>query len=169
MSYKVKLFILTFLMSLLYLCSCNSKKSDISEQIKNLRNKTINLDGSIIDSLQTSKILILIPDTGDCTPCTMQVYDWYVYKLDLEKHNINCDIIYILNDSIKLDTNVNEMIHRYSLIQVKKLSLFYSKNEELRNTPFTTFLIDKDNKIKLIGSPIDNERLWNLYKHFLTK
>lgn len=95
MIYKVKSFILILLTSLLYI-SCNNKKSDISEQIKSLRNKTINLDGSIIDTLQTSKILILVPDTGDCTPCTMQVYDWYIYKLDLKKHNINCDIIYIL-------------------------------------------------------------------------
>lgn len=82
MIYKVKSFILILLTSLLYI-SCNNKKSDISEQIKS-RNKTINLDGSIIDTLQTSKILILVPDTGDCTPCTMQVYDWYIYKLDLK-------------------------------------------------------------------------------------
>lgn len=60
MIYKVKLFILILLTSLLYI-SCNSKKSDISEQIKSLRNETINLDGSVIDTLQTSKILILVP------------------------------------------------------------------------------------------------------------
>ncbi|MCM1616509.1 hypothetical protein [Phocaeicola massiliensis] len=168
MIYKVKLFILILLTSLLYI-SCNSKKSDISEQIKSLRNETINLDGSVIDTLQTSKILILVPDTGDCTPCTMQVYDWYIYKLDLKRHNINCDIIYILNDSIKLNPNVNSIMHRYSLHQTKNLSLFYSKNKKLKNIPFTTFLIDKDNKIKLIGSPIDNERLWALYKQLLTE
>lgn len=168
MIYKVKSFILILLASLLYI-SCNNKKSDISEQIKSLRNKTINLDGSIIDTLQTSKILILVPDTGDCTPCTMQVYDWYIYKLDLEKHSINCDIIYILNDSIKLDKNINDIIHRYDLLQTTNLSLFYSKNSNLKNIPFTTFLIDKENKIKLIGSPIDNEKLWNLYKRILTK
>lgn len=168
MIYKVKLFILILLTSLLYI-SCNNKKSDISEQIKSLRNETINLDGSVIDTLQTSKILILVPDTGDCTPCTMQVYDWYIYKLDLKRHNINCDIIYILNDSIKLNPNVNSIMHRYSLRQTKNLSLFYSKNKKLKNIPFTTFLIDKDNKIKLIGSPIDNERLWALYKQLLTE
>ncbi len=93
----------------------------------------------------------------------MQVYDWYIYKLDLEKRNINCDIIYVLNDSIKLDKNINDIIHRYGLLQVKNLSLFYSKNRYLKDIPFTTFLIGKDNKIKLIGSPI----IWNLYKQLL--
>lgn len=160
MNYKIKWIILTFLLSLY---SCNSKDSDISEQIKDLRNKTINLDECITDTLQTAKILILIPDTGNCTPCTMQVYDWYIYKLDLEKRNINCDIIYVLNDSIKLDKNINDIIHRYGLLQVKNLSLFYSKNRYLKDIPFTTFLIGKDNKIKLIGSPI----IWNLYKQLL--
>lgn len=62
MSYKIEWIILTFLLSLY---SCNSKNPDISEQIKDLRNKTINLDECITDTLQTAKILILIPDTGN--------------------------------------------------------------------------------------------------------
>ena len=114
--------------------------------MKNLRGKRIVLEDTM-DVFQNSKILILVPDTGDCMTCAMQVYDWYIYKLDLEKHKLECEIIYILDDSVKINKNVANLINRYNLHQVSCLSLFYAKNPILKDAPFTTFLVDKNNKM----------------------
>lgn len=151
-----------------FVCSC-SNQTDNTDYVKILRNQKIIFEGNSINNLEESKILILVPDSGDCTTCTMQIYDWYIYKLDIDKHLLNCDIVYILNESIKLNKSVTTLMESYKLNYMTNLSSFYSKNKVLKSTPFTTFLIDKENKIKLIGSPIENDKLWKLYKRALRK
>lgn len=42
-------------------------------------------------------------------------------------------------------------------------------NKFPKNLQYQTFLLDKDNKILLIGSPIGNHHIWNLYKQIIRK
>mgnify|MGYP000925728807 FL=1 len=42
-------------------------------------------------------------------------------------------------------------------------------NKFPKNPQYQTFLLDKDNKILLIGSPIGNHHIWNLYKQIIKK
>lgn len=168
MEYKNK-WIFYFLAALIFpVGSCNNRPNTI-DYVKKLKGQEIVLEKGLIDTLKESKILILIPDSGDCTTCTMQIYDWYIYKLDLDKHLLNCDIVYVLNDSIKLNKSIINLMESYKLNYLAELSSFYSENKILKNIPFTTFLINKDNKIILVGSPIGNDKLWKLYKRELQK
>lgn len=156
---------LIFLLSLLFY-SCNSKKQDKIAEVSNLIGREVEINDLNID-LSSNKILILVGDTADCTTCAMQIYDWYIYKLDLDKHDLDCDVIYILNDSIRLDSNVKMLMKRYNLHYKRGLSSFMRRNQILNNNSFTTYLIDKNNRIQLVGSPIENEHLWKLYKKVL--
>ena len=165
---KTECFFYFFFVLLFAVCSC-SNKANTTDYVKNLRGQKVWFEESVTDTLKESKKLILMPDTGDCTTCAMQVYDWYIYKLDLDKHELNCDIIYVLNDSVRLDKSIANLMKRYKLNYIANLSSFYSENKILKDVPFTTFLIDKANKIKLVGSPIDNDKLWKLYKQALQK
>ena len=54
--------------------------------------------------------------------------------------------------------------------------LFLDKNrqmQQINNFPkepmFQTFLLDKNNRVLLIGNPIGNTKLWNLYKDIIIK
>lgn len=48
--------------------------------------------------------------------------------------------------------------------------LFPGKNSELpANHNMHTFLLDKNNKPVLVGNPVGNEKLWNLYKDSIRK
>ena len=88
---KTECFFYFFFVLLFAVCSC-SNKANTTDYVKNLRGQKVWFEESVTDTLKESKILILMPDTGDCTTCAMQVYDWYIYKLDLDKHELNCDI-----------------------------------------------------------------------------
>jgi hypothetical protein len=35
--------------------------------------------------------------------------------------------------------------------------------------PYRTFLLDKDNKVLLVGSPIKNPKMWALYEKIITQ
>lgn len=38
-----------------------------------------------------------------------------------------------------------------------------------KNNTFRTFLLDKNNHVILVGNPIGNKTLWNLYKQIITR
>lgn len=111
------------------------------------------------------KILVVVEDTGECTTCTMQVYDWYLYKIDLDEHNLSCDVIYILNDSVSLSSEIKSLLGYYHLNYIKDANAFLNRNEWVRRNSIRTFLIDKEGYIQMVGSPIGNMKLWTLYKN----
>lgn len=110
------------------------------------------------------KIFVLVPDTGDCALCNLQIYDWYVYKLDIDKRNIKCDILYILNKSIDLNTDVLSMLEQYHLNACSSYEEFIRLNPLLANKEFDVYLVSPNNEILLVGNPVDNHKLWDLYK-----
>ena len=42
-------------------------------------------------------------------------------------------------------------------------------NPNLTKTRFNTFLLDKENRVVLVGSPANNDKLWELYKQQIRK
>lgn len=154
-----------FVMFFLSLFSCQNAKNKRISDVEELLGREINIPNRNIE--RNCKILILVTDTADCATYAMQIYDWYVYKLDLNKQHLDCDVIYVLNDSVELSSQVVSLMDRYQLCCETGLSSFWAENESLKEVSFTTYLLDADNKIRLLGSPIDNIHLWKLYKKVL--
>ena len=82
---------------------------------------------------------------------------------------MNCDIVYILSEKHSLDEETKRMLSTYGLKYSFSLETFMKTNITLKNNRYNTFLINQQNKIVLIGSPIDNLELWGLYKKQLSK
>ena len=61
-----------------------------------------------------------------------------------------------------LDKFLNSPIKLYILSQ----SLIYNENIPT-DTRLHSFLLDKDSKIILVGNPLRNEKLWDLYKNVI--
>lgn len=116
-----------------------------------------------------NRILILIQNTKECSICNMQIYNWYIYNLELQRKKMNCDIVYILSEKHSLDEETKRMLSTYGLKYSFSLETFMKTNITLKNNRYNTFLINQQNKIVLIGSPIDNLELWGLYKKQLSK
>lgn len=159
------LFILVFCIES---CTGLNKKKEIQSQVEALIGHEVGFGSA--DSLSGKpRILILVPDTGDCTTCTMQIYDWYVYKLDIEKNKLDCNIVYLLHDSARLSSDIQKIMGQYHLYNGGKLNEFIGRNTFLKGSSFNTLLLDKNNTIQLVGDPIADEELWKLYKEVLAE
>lgn len=167
---KVRLFsLLLSVIALLVSCTFSSsrKKKDILQKTDAMIDREIDFGNDSVMHKNTIKIITLIADTGDCTTCSMQVYDWYLRKLDLNNKALKCDIVYILNDSVRLSADIQKLMGYYNLYYTTYLQYFTVNNKEIASSMFKTFLVGKDNRIKLVGSPLDNEKLWKLYKKII--
>lgn len=150
-------------------CHFSDRKAVVKDAIKSMIGKKMQLTQDSICENVSSKIIILGKDTGDCSTCSMHVYDWYVYNLDLQNRKLSCDIIYILNDSSQLNSEVKALLGYYKLYYVAGVSNFLSENDFIKKDMFQVFLIDSNNIIKVVGSPIGKPELWNLYKREIQK
>ena len=113
----------------IYFCS---KKYKVSKTVSNTIGMRIDIcSDSLFSQKKIPRILILVVDTGECTTCSMQVYDWYIHKLDLEEHNLSCDILYVLNDSLNLSKEIESLLGYYKLHYIKNANCFIDRNESI--------------------------------------
>lgn len=166
---KVLQFILLLSVLLSFVSCSNKKKYHMIQMADAMIGREIKWSNDSIMHEKTLKIITIIPDTGSCTTCSMQVYDWYLYKLDLNNKGLECDIIYVLGDSIELEPEIQKLLGYYNLYYTNCFQSFAESNKEILACTFKTFLVDKNNRIKLVGSPLNNENLWKLYKEVIKK
>lgn len=160
--------------------SCNTRKRDIQKNINHWYHKEILFPESLENIQQDSlwktwtkqkkyKILTCV-DTNDCTECKLNLYDW--------------KRIIAQTDSIRDTVTFLFIIHPQNISKIERMKqknkfehpIFYdtlNKMEKLnhfpKNNTFRTFLLDKNNHVILVGNPIGNKTLWNLYKQIITR
>lgn len=151
-------------------CNVMFKKSDsdvLLEKTEILLNSVVSLYEDSVFIHSTPKIITFVPDTGECANCKMTLNHWMMYKTDLEERGISCNVIFILNDSIKLNNETLALIENYKLHQSNGLAKLYRLNNNIPLNTFSTYLLDKDNHIRLVGNPVQNIDLWSLYRKTL--
>jgi len=162
-----RIFFFLNLVFLLYNCSkpTNVKYADI---INNWNGKQIILpelksNYGTIDSNGVFKLVTRI--NGDCYPCLAQLKNWSAFVNDVSKeHKVSFYIyVYISDTLVYNELNRKEIHFNYPVIfdqndQFKKL------NSLNKNEIFHTMLLDHSNKEIIIGNPIINPKLRELYK-----
>lgn len=168
--------IITIICLCLLITACNNKKRRLTKLVKEWQGKEIlfpenpelKLYGR--DTLcpelfsREYKILNYI-DTNGCTECRLKLFDWQMLKEEADSLNLDVSLVFVA------------WVHNYKQLEdIQKLNRFdtpilYDRTgqaDSLNHFPavpgFQTFLLDKDNRVVLIGSPLNNETLWNLYK-----
>lgn len=112
---------------------------------------------------QRKKILVYIDSTG-CTDC--RIHDLRAWKNYMEDINYQADLIFIFQtkDLQALKRMVNLINLDPKFVFYDTLNTFEKQNAFLKDTEYNTFLLDKNNHILLIGTPLYHTDLWNLYK-----
>lgn len=123
------------------------------------RDTTVELSGR-------AKIVIYYNAKG-CTSCRMnELYSWKeVMKADPEGLP-DADFVFIFKSDPRNEEVVQKLIStdfRYPIL-CDPAGEFEKNNTLPKNEMYHVFLLDRDNKIILSGSPIYNPRLWDLYK-----
>ena len=83
-------------MVVLFFCSCDGKKDKTLRELKDVSGCQVKFPDVPLFRGTKSKILVLVADTGECSPCSMGVNEWYVYRLDMEERHLDADIVFVL-------------------------------------------------------------------------
>lgn len=126
----------------------------------NLNNKFSNVE---------KKILIYVGKEG-CTECQLSLPQWKHKIRELRKIDKQVGIFFIVNtiDSVE----VKSFFEKESLeafLYFDKKNTFFVMNKIPKENNLHTFLLDNANRIVLMGSPINNEKMWNLYKEVFSE
>ncbi len=172
------LFRFTLLFVLIGQYGCMSKSTDTAaQQLRALSGKELLFDQDLFtraeDSLPTfaaPKIIITVDSTKECTACEMELRNWYIQKEDLCVRGLDLPIVFILQQE-QIDFELDSMIHDlgfHCLLDPK--GTFVDTNELLVGSKtMHTFLLDRENRVVLVGSPIGNPKMWELYKSTIAK
>ncbi|MBS3777540.1 MAG: hypothetical protein KGY70_20270 [Bacteroidales bacterium] len=166
--------------------SCNLKvnnKRDFKELVNKYRNKKlitiipdsvfynkeyIAFDQTNLSNNSNLKIITYID--GRCHECIKSFKQWK-NLIKIAQKNINFNILFYVKTN-----NVNEFkkyyypksLHNYPIIIVENNNILKKNNLTDFDDP-KTFLLDKNNKIILIGNPLHGDKLMKLYKQEINK
>lgn len=180
----MKLFLYTILIcNLIYSCSFNSSKNKIASIIKKWENKEIIFPPQLISNFEKQdstftlmlnkqyKILHFIDSTG-CTPCKLTLFEWNQLLKEFPNKN-KMAFIFIIStkDSVTIaKTNQWKHLHKFIYPIFYDIKNTFNDMNKFNDDPmFQTFLLDKNNKILLIGNPIYNAEIKTLYQNILNK
>lgn len=179
MNIKHKLLLLLFAVTISSVCSCEAgkKRKEIEKTINEWTGKEIMFPENIIfksfdkDTVYNSvfekeyKVFLYVDSVG-CLSCNTQLHLW---KKVIEEFNTTAPdktgFIFVfefkkLSDALYL---VHDEDFKYPVI-VDMESRFNKLNNFPVQREFQCFLLDKNNKVLLVGNPAGNETVLNLYK-----
>lgn len=115
------------------------------------------------------KILVYVDSTG-CTSCRLQLHKWkeLISEVDSLSGNTVQFLFYLIPKSVKearYITRRDDFTHPLCIDvnnEIDRMNHF--PKEEM----FHTFLLDADNKVKVIGNPIHNKAVRSLYLETIT-
>lgn len=114
------------------------------------------------DAKTSAKILVCVD--LDCGACLMKFSFWTEFLSSLESMGVYIPVIFYVTGHGEIEKRVNKYWH-YSWAYDSK-GEFIEKNQ-LYDDRFQAMLVDDHDSIKLIGNPMHNEKLAELYKKII--
>lgn len=169
------LIIIAFLMGSCYNIQLKNQMQDILGAEVNLPHNLEYVNGNDSLTVDLNKLkpikLIQYYDPTECVLCkATSLNDWLnIHGLTQENLNFGLYIIFapspIQYDEIKKILRFQDK--KYS-IYLDRDNLYFKKNESLLNNKiFHTLLLDKNNRVVLVGNPLANDKMWSLFKSTL--
>ena len=111
------------------------------------------------------KILLYTDSTG-CTDCKLQLYKWNALIEEAETimpGKVSFHFYFQPQDEQELKFMLRRD-HFKQAVYMDRRSKLHGANKLPDNMSYQCFLLDKDNKVVLIGNPTLNPAVWDLYK-----
>ena len=177
---KAKIILFSFLI-LLFSCKKDERIQTIEQVVKEWAGKTIvfpenakckimGQDTLAYDLFQKPYKILLYVDSTGCTSCKLRMHEWK--KIIREADSIAPDQIGFLfffnpRSPKELDFLMRRDQFEYPVF-VDESNEIERKNHFPKDMSFQCFLLDKGNKVLVIGNPSMNPQVWNLYKQHIT-
>lgn len=118
---------------------------------------------------KTYKIFLYI-DSGGCTKCKTRIPEWSNLIDEAEKNfGDKLSIIMVSHPNEKKSLNELAMNCRFNHpIFIDSANIINKWNHFPVSDTYKCFLLDEKNKVLLVGNPIYNPTIWQLYKEMIT-
>lgn len=131
-----------------------------------LQSRIMGKDTSCLDMLEARAKIMVYIDSSGCSPCRMELAAWSLRLEEMDTMSLRGELIFIVNISdfrtIDLGLKNQYFTHPVFYDTSHRMEIL---NPKLTDSPVNTFLLDRNNNVILIGSPANNDKLWELYKH----
>lgn len=174
--------IITILLSCLFFTSCHIPKKEEENKtwkeyarriINSYINQPLNIPDSVIyydyqkndiDSIFNSTIKIIFNVDIDCATCLMKFDYWNNFIQNIKKEcGQEIPILAYVNSSSR--ENISQTVNGlWTHPWVYDKGFHFIDKNKLHDNRFQVVLLDQNNKIRLIGNPLENEALGKLYK-----
>jgi len=170
----MKIYFAAFMAFLTIMCSCDNSPRLIQE-VKKLNGKIVEFPKYEIlafDSILTQDScyntndikLVSYIDNVPCTPCILNMLQNHVNEVNKELgEGFPYMIVLQTDDRQKLINTIREYNFRIPIMYYRD-SRFADVNKLYVLARNKTFLLNRDNKIVVVGEPFANKQLWNVYK-----
>lgn len=114
------------------------------------------------------KILVGIT-SQECNICQMQLLQWNVYIRKLNRRYGNIPLVFVIAEEPGVAVGSVRSGHCPAMVLSDPTHMFWKENELPASPVFNTFLLDGDNRVILVGSPIGNPKLQELYERTIAR
>jgi len=173
--------LLMMFFSLTILFSCTNSNQSAESMVKKWVGAEIHIPSNIVyksiskDTVSKSifnhsyKILVYVDSTG-CTGCRLGLDEWKEIIDRCQTKNYDVGFLFVVQSSDygKFEHKLEMANFTYPIIY-DITDNFNNANRFPSEDKFRTFLLDKDNRVVIIGSPIRDELIWKLYEEVLSK
>jgi len=183
-----KLFLLVVIVVISFFClsSChkNKRKEDVAKIIREWAGKEIKFpeelfctsmgsDTTCVDLYSDNYKILLYVDSIGCTSCRLNLTQWENLIIESDTAFIQKpEFVFFFQPKIKGDKDViltlRENRFRHPVF-IDKENGTYKMNNFPANPNYQCFLLDKDNKVLLIGDPSNNPNIWTLIKKIVNE
>lgn len=114
------------------------------------------------------KILIYMDSTG-CTDCKLQLHKWSILINESKKEMLGL-VNFQFYIHPKNEKELLMILQRYNFeypIHIDKENELNELNKFYPDNKYHTFLLNKENRVVLIGNPINTTQIWSLYKQVI--
>lgn len=169
-----------YLLFSLLLLGCNKKS--ISDILKQMENSTVQMsldkmicvtpDAVVRKTYGTNDLkMVVFADTTDCSLCYIDHLKQWNDMLSLETNYPNLSFFFVVEARKNEGELLTDLLRNSGLLHTAYIDtahVFLRENPHL-NVPsaFHTFLLDKNNRIVMVGNPLTNPNIEKLFMNIL--
>lgn len=163
--------VLIFIVLLYFIYSCNNRNKKIEGELSQIIGKKIELidtlsnysiDKGLYKEVIPHQMKIISYIDGSCGSCLYSLANWKELIMSREFKNVSFRLYVKTYNLNQLSLILKEIDFHYSIV-VDFQNRFYQKNNIQDEINYQTFLVDKENKILLVGNPLFSNEIKKMY------
>lgn len=179
---KIKIRFLLIFISLLLLLSCQNKEKREAKKIitewvgkkiqipENIPFSVLGKDTTCQDLLKMPYKILLYVDSIGCLSCRLKLSDWKILMKEVDSIAPGkVGFIYLFQP--KKEKELQLLLQQYQMhypVIVDPTDEINKQNSFPKKQQYQCFLLDQSNKVLMIGNPVHNPQIWNLFKAQIT-